>query len=205
MASKIDICNQALLKVGADLIASLDTAGETDTGVIRSAKLCKALYDQALEEVLRMYTWNCCVARAIPSRLQDAPSFGYDYAFQLPNDCLRVVAVYEDEGMYDDGLQWVVEQGQILCDYEAIYLKYVRKPDNVNILDSLCTQAVICNLALKLCVALQLDDDWATRISNELHGIVMPQARSIDTFENKELMLEESDWILSRNYDTPII
>ena len=41
--TKIDICNQALLKVGADTIASLDTNQNTNESSIRSAKLCNIL------------------------------------------------------------------------------------------------------------------------------------------------------------------
>ena len=49
---KIEICNHALLKVGADTIASLDVSQATDDGVIFSAKLCNILFDQALVETI---------------------------------------------------------------------------------------------------------------------------------------------------------
>ena len=71
--TKIDICNHALLKVGADTIASLDTAQATDEGTIRSAKLCNVFFDQALNETLRMYPWNSCVKRATLTQLTDKP------------------------------------------------------------------------------------------------------------------------------------
>ena len=203
--TKIDICNQALLKVGQDAITSLDTSSATNEEYIHSAKLCNQFYDQALDEVLRMHKWNCCMKRAIPAQLSETPAFGYDYAFQLPNDCVRIINVFDSADQYDDGMVWVVEGRAIYCDYSTIYLKYVARPQVVSALDALCAQAVICNLALKLCIPLQLNDDWAGRLQNELHNVVLPSARSIDTIENKELMLEESQWILSRDYDEPII
>lgn len=203
--TKIDICNQALLKVGQDAVTSLDTSSATNEEYIHSAKLCNQFYDQALDEVLRMHKWNCCMKRAIPARLSEAPTFGYDYAYQLPNDCVRIINVFDNTNQYDDGMVWVVEGRKIFCDYSQIYLKYIARPQTVAVLDSLCAQAVICNLALKLCVPLQLNDDWSGRLQNELHNVVLPSARSIDTIENKELMLEESNWIISRDYDEPII
>lgn len=203
--TKIDVCNHALLKCGADTIASLDTSTSTDEGVIQSAKLCNILFDQALEETLRLYPWNCCMERATPVRLADTPPFGYDYQFQLPNDCLRVINVFDSVDEYDDDMQWVIEGDKILCDYGTIYLKYIAKPANVGVLDALATQVLICMLALKLSVPLQLDKDWATSVTKEIYEIALPQARSIDTFENKELLLEESSWILARNNETPYI
>jgi hypothetical protein len=201
--TKIDICNQALLKVGADAIASLDTSASSDEGTIQTARLCNIFYDQALDETMRIYPWNCCTARTIPNKLTEVPAFGYDNAFQLPNDCMRVINVFDDPGQNLSGIVWVVEGSTILCDYDVIYLKYVKRPTNVGVLDALAIRALICNLALKLAIPLQLDDKQASMILQELEQIVLPSARSIDTFENKELLLEESNWIVSRNHTTP--
>jgi hypothetical protein len=201
--TKIDICNQALLKVGADAIASLDTSADANEGTVQTARLCNIFYDQALDETMRIYPWNCCTARSIPNKLTEIPAFGYDAAFQLPNDCLRVINVFDDPDMRISGTRWVVEGKQILCDYSLIYLKYVKRPADIGILDALATRAFICNLALKLSIPLQLDEAQHNSILQELEQIVLPSARSIDTFENKELLLEESNWILSRNHVTP--
>jgi hypothetical protein len=201
--SKIDVCNQALLRVGADTIASLDTSSDLDEGTVTEANLCNIFFDQALEETMRIYPWNCCTQRSIPVKLAEDPLFGYEFAFQLPNDCMRVMNVFDSTDQDKNGIRWVVEGGKILCDYEVIYLKYVKKPTNVGELDSLAVRALICNLALKLAIPLQLDDKMAARILQELEQIVLPSARSIDTLENKELLTEESTWITSRYNDRP--
>lgn len=185
------------------MIASLDTSAATDEGEIRSANLCNVFYDQALNETLRIYPWNCATKRAVPVRLTDDPAFGYKYAFQLPNDYVRVLSVTSDPNYGETGMQWVVEGGKILCDYSVIYLKYIHTIDNVNCLDSLATNALVLKLALKLSVPLQIETKMANGIIQELEQVVLPAARSIDTFENKELLIEESSWIQSRNYDTP--
>jgi hypothetical protein len=201
--SKIDVCNQALLKVGADTIASLDTSSDLDEGTIVEANLCNIFFDQALEETMRVYPWNCCTARTVPVKLAEAPAFGYEVAFQLPNDCMRVINVFDSSDQDKNGIRWVIEGDRILCDYDVVYLKYVQKPTNVGVLDPLAIRALICNLALKLAIPLQLDDKQAARILAELEQVVLPMARSIDTFENKELLREESSWITSRYTDRP--
>ena len=203
--TQIDICNQALLKVGQDLISSLDTETAPDEGSLRSAKLCNVLYSQAVEEVLRMYPWNSCTKRVLPTKLSTSPAFGYDNAFQLPNDFLRMLHLFDSTKQYDDQMKWVIEGDQILCDYDTIYIIYTFLPENIGIVDPLCSSAIITNLAIKLATPLQLEQQWASTLTRELYEVIMPQARSIDTIENKELMLEESYWITGRDFNTPII
>ena len=298
--SQLEICNQALLKVGADVIDTLTPPASTEDGTKRSIELCNIFFDQAYEEVLRMYPWNSAKKRTVLTlselsqtpdtitvdgadtsdinqtytRVSDyngrarwqgvtddgvylvwndltetwefdqsfigswytvqsnatlppkfgwevnddlgdsgtlpAPSlnyyagFGYDRYSQLPSDLIRLVDIFRSEDQRDERTSWVVEGGYILSDYETLYMKYIAKPSSTTELEPLCTNALICNLAMKLCTSLQLDDAWAKRINDELYGIILPQARSIDTLENKELLLEESSWLLNRNYDYPV-
>jgi len=202
--SQLEICNHALLKVGADTVDTLTEPTSSADGTKRSISLCNTFFDQAYEEVLRIYPWNSAKKRATLT-LTDNPDFGYEKRAALPDDFIRLVNVFRYEDERDQGTAWVVEGGYILSDYDTMYLKYIAKPTDTTELEPLCTNAVICNLALKLCTALQLDDDWAGRISDELHGRILPSARSIDTMENKELLLEESSWINSRNFENPYI
>ena len=203
--SKIDICNHALLKVGSETIASLDVSTSTDEGVIYSAKLCNILFDQALVETLRMYTWNSATKRTQLTRLAEAPAFKYSYKYALPVDYIRLINLYDSTDAYDDGTEWSIESGEILTDYDAAYLKYVAKPEDVSILDPLAQQAVICNLAIKLAVPMQLDEKLQNNLLTELQTIILPAARSIDTIENKNWDNEESNFLTSRNYSSPII
>ncbi len=203
--SKIDICNHALLKVGADTIASLDTSTTESDGTNRKAALCKILFDQALEEIARSYNWNCLTKRAKLVRLADAPEFKWDFKYQLPGDFCRLINLYDSKEAYDDGTEWVIEGKTILCNHEEVFIKYTHIPEDVSILDPLATQALICKLAIKLCTPLQLDDKMARNILEELLAVVMPAARSIDTIENKSWDTVESQFILARDNTTPYI
>lgn len=200
----IDICNHALLKVGADTIASLDVNQAQDQGTLESAKLCNIFFDQALEETLRMYPWNSATKRAKLSRLSDAPVFKYAYAYQLPNDCVRVIDIYNSKEAYPSSCSWVIEGRQVLTNEETVYLKYVGVPENVQHLDPLAVQALICRLGIKLSVPLQLDNDVANNLISELEQVIMPSARSIDTIENRDWSDEPSNWMSTRYYDSPI-
>lgn len=201
--TKIDICNQALIKLGADTISSLDVSQNLDDGTIQSAKLCNILYPQALDEILRLYPWNACTSSNQPTKLQTVPTF-YTAAFQLPNDCVRILNVFDSTNASYNISEWVIEGDEIQCNESIIYIRYIARPDNVGILDSLASRALICHLAAKLAPALQLDEDWSTKLTNELYQVILPEARSIDTFENKKFLMEESNWINSRDEDYPV-
>lgn len=203
--SKIEICNHALLKIGADTIASLDINQNDTEAVVQSAKLCNVLFDQSLEEVLRTYKWNSALRRAKLSRLTETPAFKFKYKYQLPNDCVRVMNVYDQKDAYDDRTQWVVEGRTILCDFDEVYLCYVSRPQDVSQLDAFLTRAVIQNLAIKLSVPMQLDQVMQNNLIQEYEQVVLPAARSVDTLENKYWEMEESDFILSRYNQSPII
>ena len=203
--SKVEICNHALLKIGADTIASLDINQTDSEAVVQSAKLCGILFDQALEETLRTYKWNSALKRSQLSRLTETPAFKFKYKYQLPGDCIRVMNVYDKADAYDDRTQWVVEGRTILCDYETVYLCYVSKPEDVSELDAFLTRAVIQNLAIKLAVPMQLDQVMQNSLIQEYEQVILPAARSVDTLENKYWEMEESDFILSRYNEQPII
>ena len=203
--SKVEICNHALLKIGADTIASLDINQTDSEAVVQSAKLCGILFDQALEETLRTYKWNSALKRSQLSRLTETPAFKFKYKYQLPSDCIRVMNVYDKADAYDDRTQWVVEGRTILCDYETVYLCYVSRPDDVSQLDAFLTRAVIQNLAIKLSVPMQLDAAMQNNLIKEYEQVILPAARSVDTLENKYWEMEESDFILSRYNEQPII
>tara|TARA_X000001382_G_scaffold55081_1_gene37689 strand:- start:220 stop:834 length:615 start_codon:yes stop_codon:yes gene_type:complete len=203
--TKIEICNHALLKIGADTIASLDINQNDQEAVVQSAKLCNIFFNQALEEVLRTYRWNSALRRATLPRLSEAPAFKFKYKYQMPNDCVRVVNVYDNIDAYDDRTEWVVEGRTILCNYEAVYLCYVSLVEDVNTLDAFLTQCVIQNLAIKLSVPMQLDQVMQNNLISEYNNTILPQARSVDTLENKYWEMEESDFLLSRYNQSPII
>jgi len=203
--TKIEICNHALLKIGADTIASLDINQNDQEAVVQSAKFCNLLFNQALEEVLRTYRWNSALKRTILTRLTEAPAFKFKYKYQLPNDCVRVVNVYDEKEAYDDRTEYVVEGRTILCDYDKVFLCYVSLVEDVNTLDAFLTQCIIQNLAIKLSVPMQLDQVMQNNLIREYNEVILPQARSVDTLENKYWEMEESDFLLSRYNQSPII
>ena len=56
------------------------------------------------------------------------PQFAYDFQHTPPTDCLRPISINADGGQNeDDGSDFLLEKGVILCDDETINLKYIQR------------------------------------------------------------------------------
>ena len=97
--SVIEICNLALLKIGnADnYITNLDPPDNT-----KEARALNLVYNHAVDVALAAYPWNCATKIAKLVAISPAPTvtFGWEYSFLLPGDCVFLQAVSDTE----DGL-----------------------------------------------------------------------------------------------------
>lgn len=84
--SEVAICNIALSWLGGDLIISLD-----DPSV--EAKLCKANYVPLRDAVLEEREWTFAVKRMELPALASGPLYGFDKAFQIPPEVIRILQV----------------------------------------------------------------------------------------------------------------
>ena len=118
MYSDTEICNMALGWLGANAIVDLQE--ESDIG-----ELCRNSYPSAIRLTLEARDWTFATKRATLVPLVVAPAFGYAYGFQTPADNLRILSVSKDEKDYR-GVEWVLEEKVILCDYNPLYIRYIK-------------------------------------------------------------------------------
>ena len=83
MASDVDICNLALVKLGAQPIPSL-TSNDPKAAVLNR------VYPLLRDKLLRVWRWNFTRVYTELPALTDSPPFEYSYAYQLPSDYLRL-------------------------------------------------------------------------------------------------------------------
>lgn len=79
----IQICNNALLLVGANTIGSFLEQS-------RESMIANAFYSLKRDTMLQQYIWRFSVTQAELSRLVETPLYDYSYAFQLPANAIRV-------------------------------------------------------------------------------------------------------------------
>tara|TARA_R110000782_G_scaffold55304_3_gene116572 strand:- start:379 stop:969 length:591 start_codon:yes stop_codon:yes gene_type:complete len=143
MPSVVDICNNALIDLGASVISSL-------TEDSKAARLCNQRYDSIRDTVFRSHPWNCLVNRASLAADSVAPAFEYTYQYTLPTDpyCLRVLTLETADFLYK------VEGRKILTDEGTVNLIYVGRVLDPNQYDHSLLETLSAALAAALAYPL---------------------------------------------------
>ena len=103
--SKFDICNQALVLVGANTINSFS---ENTT----ESKVCNQLYNMTLETMLTRCRWRFSTKQQQLSRKTDKPLGRFSSAYSLPSDALVMNTIT----VSDNVIQYDRYNDQIFCD-----------------------------------------------------------------------------------------
>lgn len=184
MATALQIANGALIKIGARTVLSL-------TGPEKEAKVCTERFEACKQAVLRMYPWNFAKQRVLLNVSAFTPAFGYQNAYLLPTDFLRVILINEGDEL------WSVENGHILSDSSEIRLRYVYNIDKDLSTDPMFDESLSCYLAWDISYYLTQSADvrdamWV------LFNKVVPIARHTNSTENSTSIVEANDFIESR-------
>jgi len=148
MATKLDVCNGALVKLGMEPVLDVDSNNITDKG----AKRCKLRYDVCRKFVLRAYSWPFAIKRAVLSpQANIVPAFGRDYSFLRPGDLLRVLSVL---GSDDYELDYDLEGNEILADESNLHIIYIRDVDLIVYADATFVEALSAYMAWDMCISL---------------------------------------------------
>ncbi|AEM62911.1 tail tubular protein [Vibrio phage phiVC8] len=153
MPSLVSIYNKALAHVGAKSVLS-----ENDSNT--RAETCNAMYEFALRSALEAREWSFAAARVrlLPDPLI-TPSWGYNYGYRLPNNCIRVCQV-RDGSMYN--LDWAVEAGFLYATRPTVDVKYNRLIEDPNAFTPTFVEALCLKLASDICIPLTENRGLAT-------------------------------------------
>jgi hypothetical protein len=185
----IEICNSALMKLGASSILSLDD----DT---TEARACKLRYDACRRITLRTHPWNFAVGRVITAPDSATPAFGYTYGHTLPSDCLRVLEI-------DSRILYRLEGRKILTDSDAVELKYIKDVTIPTTMDELFSEALACYLAWDICYKIT----QKTGLRQELWAAykdALRAAKTTDAQEERDYELTADEIVDSRVSGTSI-
>ena len=194
MATKTDICNLALSLIGEEL-STLTDANLTN-GDTKVARTCNLHYDQTLEEVTRMHTWNCAKARAELTVI-DSTVFGWNKEAPLPAACIRPIALTTDSSYYRYLIfktEWVIEGRTVRSNQGENFLLYETVPTLAN-MDALFMRAFYTLLAIKICIPISGDRAIRTELIQEMESLIMPEARRVNGFEGYQSPIADSEWL----------
>lgn len=184
MVTEVEIANSALTKVGADVISSLNQN-------VRQAKILKRIFYLVRDDVLRAHPWNFAIKRATIYPNGSTPGFGYDYEYDLPNDCLRVLDTDPEYAKF------VIEGRKLLTNYEEIGIRYIYRNEDPSSWDACFAEAFAWRLARELSYALA-QSSALTELCTKGYQAALSEARSIDGAEGVLEGLIADEWILAR-------
>lgn len=198
MASQVEIANRALTKVGEARILAL-------TDDVEAARTITSVWGVLRDAELRVRNWNFSITRSSLPALLAAPEFGYEYQYQLPANCIRVVQV--DEYFPPPSLSdyrgsseaiWQIEGGKILTDLTApLKVRYIARIEDTGLWDALFTEVFACRLAVEICERLTQSGGKRELAWKEYEAAVRDAVRS-DAVENPPEPLPDDAWLLSR-------
>lgn len=193
MASKIDIWNAALIRLGQKSVVS-ESEGSA------SAVLVRSRYDGVREALLVKVAPTFAKKRAKLPRLVATPEFGWTYFYQLPSaDWLTNIGVWDRVDMPRDcEVDHQLEDGlKIATDAEEIWIKYIADVNDPNIMTPQFREALAAELASQIANRVnelsgraEKMEQWARKALND--------ARSADSQSDSSDMIPEGSWVTAR-------
>lgn len=189
MASKVEICNRGLQKLGATRITAMD-----ENSV--NARACDAAYDSLRQAELRANVWSFALDRASIAADAAEPAFGMAYSYTQPSDCLRVLDPYPFDDFADR--DWQIEGRKIYTDMTApLEIRYIKDVTEANTMDALFREALAARIAIELCEQLTQSNTKKEALKAEYKEIIAT-ARKVNAFEKIAQTPPEDSWITSR-------
>ena len=142
----VEICNRALDMVGSNTITSLDDP-------VKGARLCRRLFPQLRDDLLREADYAFASLRAALPALSTAPVWGFNQAYLLPTDCvkLREINANATEG-------WRVEGNTIATNVAApLQIRYTASID-ASLFDPLFVTMLALHIGIDLAMPLANSD-----------------------------------------------
>ena len=187
--SAVERCNAALRRFGDRTITAL-----TDNSP--QARACNARFDAVRDGLLRAHPWNFAIKRIGLAADDEAPAWGFTKAYTLPEDCLRVLRIENDE---DASIVWKIEGRKILTDEDApLNIQYLARIEDVTQWDALFAETFSAALAVEIAAALSESESIVRRLAEQAERAVR-EARRNDALEGTSDELPEGSWIDARS------
>jgi hypothetical protein len=183
-SSKVDICNAALIRLGADTISALSDNNER-------ARLCNQTYDRKRRMRLRSHPWRFSIARQALSESSTEPAFGFEHQFPLPSDCLRPISLDNEAQVFQ------IEGRMLLTDDDEADLKYIKDVTAEQDFDDLFSEVLALDIAEDLARHLTNSETVVESIRKE-RAELLRDARSFDAQEGTPEDMNDDVWLNAR-------
>lgn len=190
--SKVDICNMALSHLG-----NYGTVTNIDTPTNDKEITFALWYDITRQTTLKYLMPNFALARKVVAKLVETPIFGYAYAYEYPNDCLKVLGIGDID---QKGFNYTIEGGKIYTDVdyeEGMPIRYIKDIKDVNKFSPEFKMHFSFDLANNTALPITQDKDKAAFIIAQLPG-KMAMLSGVNAQENPPVRRSISRFRTSR-------
>lgn len=202
--SNADICNLALDYL---LQSNDETVTNVNNPTTSTEVICNRWYDVTRRSVLRKHPWLFARKRQVLTSVVGSPPFGYNNAYNLPNDYLRLVSI-QDPNTFEpyNKTVYTIESGQILTNptqgttpstAASLNLVYIYDFTNVSKMDALFIEVLAMELALNMSYKFTSSNSDVQRLDSLLRD-KLQSARSVNGQERPPIRIERSNASLSR-------
>lgn len=186
-ASEEDICNSALLRIGAASISSL--SDETPEAVA-----CNAQFPKVKKELLRAHPWKFAKKREVLEPDEDPPEWGWSARYEVPASSVRILEMQGQE----NGYAWTVEDGFLLNNVGGdIGVVYIDGDTVVTKFDSAFDEAFAAELAYVLSFSMVQSVSFREELRKEAVK-KLQEARSFNGQEGAGDRVYSDSWLNSR-------
>jgi hypothetical protein len=185
MASQTDICNMALTQVGVEPVTLVDTS-------TKQSRVCLAAWDLVLDALLSVHQWGFATKRVALQEVLPVPVWGFDHAYALPANCMRLLEVSPDT-------EYALEDAKILSNEDALSCRYLERVTQPGLFPAWFTVALADMMAARICFPLE-GSDTKRKALEDIAAISVNTAISRDAREawTADLNHEEDSWLEAR-------
>lgn len=193
MASKTEIANRAITKLGEDRVTNVDTEN------VKSAKTIREMWDIERRALLSAFPWSFAITRVQMAREVSTPAWGYSYQYALPSDFLALIEIYGDP---DYSLESDATGGQRILTDEGgpLYIKYIRDVTNTSEFDPFFVASFASKLALEACETITQSNNKKQVLFDE-YRLSLKAAYAGNSIQNKPQGVQDTDWGTARGSD----
>lgn len=190
MASKTEIANRALQRLGAKRITDL-------TEDSRNARAIAAAYESVKLAELRKYNWSFAIKRAQLASSVSTPLFGRSYIYPLPADFVRLLPLDPEQVSNNEDYQ--IEGRNILTNESSpLNMRYVYNVTDPNEMDSLFRETFACKLAEELCEEITQSNTKIQTVIDAYKDIIA-EAKKAGAIEKTAQQPPEDSWVTVRD------
>ncbi len=189
MLSSIQLSSRALLKIGANTISSFDE------GTVES-EVASNMYDFIRDALISSHPWTFSYAQSELVKITSVPVADYDYAYQLPNDLLRIISVGSTALGEGKGVDYRVAEKKLHTNEDNIIISFIYRQSEEN-LPAFFDNVLIATLAAEFCLPIT-ENTTRAELLYKLAETAFVKAKTIDSQQQTPQRLDVDTLIAVR-------